>query len=176
MVFILDGFSRLDIHNNFRKELKQLPNVVDAIVVSSPESITEPRAEKLQIEIPKNDVEPRAIAISFEQLAEKHPGAELESVKMNEEDADKLLLEAKTAPDANRSQLTADSLVAYNHIRALPDEEIQLLLLKVILKEKDSWIQSLQAMLITAIQRPSVYAEIYQNNGDTMSTRTKKSL
>jgi hypothetical protein len=174
MVFILDGFSRLDIHNNFRKELKQLPNVVDAIVVSSPESITEPRAEKLQIEIPKNDVEPRAIAISFEQLAEKHPGAELESVKMNEEDADKLLLEAKTAPDANRSQLTADSLVAYNHIRALPDEEIQLLLLKVILKEKDSWIQSLQAMLMTALKRPSLYAETYHNNGDTMSQGPKK--
>jgi len=174
MVFIWDGFSRLDIHNNFRKELKQLPNVVDAIVVSSPESITEPRAEKLQSEIPKNDVDPRAIAISFEQLAEKHPGAELESVKMNEEDTDKLLLEAKTAPDANRSQLTADSLVAYNHIRALPDEEIQLLLLKVILKEKDSWIQSLQAMLMTALKRPSLYAETYHNNGDTMSQGPKK--
>lgn len=174
VVFLWDGFSRLDIHNNLTKKLKQLPGVVDAIVVSCPESITEPRAEKLQIEIPKNDVDPRAIAISFEQLAEKHPGAELESVKMNEEDADKLLLEAKTAPDANRSQLTADSLVAYNHIKALPDEEIQLLLLKVILKEKDSWIQSLQAMLMTALKRPSLYAETYHNNGDTMSQGPKK--
>ena len=174
VVFLWDGFSRLDIHNNLTKKIKQLPGVVDAIVVSCPESITEPRAEKLQIEIPKNDVDPRAIAISFEQLAEKHPGAELESVKMNEEDADKLLLEAKTAPDANRSQLTADSLVAYNHIKALPDEEIQLLLLKVILKEKDSWIQSLQAMLMTALKRPSLYAETYHNNGDTMSQGPKK--
>jgi hypothetical protein len=174
VVFLWDGFSRLDIHNNLTKKIKQLPGVVDAIVVSCPESITEPRAEKLQIEIPKNDVDPRAIAISFEQLAEKHPGAELESVKMNEEDADKLLLEAKTAPDANRSQFTADSLVAYNHIKALPDEEIQLLLLKVILKEKDSWIQSLQAMLMTALKRPSLYAETYHNNGDTMSQGPKK--
>lgn len=168
VVFLWDGFSRLDIHN-LTKEIKQLPGVVDVIVVSCPESITEPRAEKLQIEIPKNDVDPRAIAISFEQLAEKHPGAELESVKMNEEDTDKLLLEAKTAPDADRSKLSADYLVAYNHIKALPDEEI-----KLLLKEKDSRIQSLEAMIMTALKRPSFYAETYQNNGDTMSRGPKK--
>ncbi|MEG4202730.1 hypothetical protein QUA20_02190 [Microcoleus sp. Pol7_A1] len=168
VVFLWDGFSRLDIHNKLTKELKQLPGVVDAIVVSCPESITEPRAEKLQIEIPKNDVDPRAIAISFEQLAEKHPGAELESVKMNERGTDKLLLEAKTAPDADHSKLSADYLVTYNNIKALPEE------IKIILKEKDSRIQSLESMIITALKSPSLYAETYHNNGDTMSQGSKK--
>ncbi|MEG4225469.1 hypothetical protein QUA35_05650 [Microcoleus sp. N9_B2] len=168
VVFVWDGFSRLDIHNNLTKEIKQLPGVVDAIVMSYPESITEPRAEKLQIEIPKNDVDPRAIAISFEQLAEKHPGAELESVKMNERGTDKLLLEAKTAPDADHSKLSADYLVTYNNIKALPEE------IKLILKEKDSRIQSLEAMIIIGLKSPSLYAETYHNNGDTMSQGSKK--
>jgi len=168
VVFFWDESRQFDLHNRLRKEIKQLRGVVDVVVVSCPESIIAPRSEKLQIEIPKNDVDTSAIAISFERLAEKHPGAELEIITMKERDADKLLLEAKTAPDADRSQLSADYLVTYNQIKALPED------VKLLLKEKDSRIQSLEDMLKTAIQRPSVYAEIYQNNGDTMSQGQKK--
>ncbi|MEG4507177.1 hypothetical protein QUA81_25990 [Microcoleus sp. F6_B4] len=168
VVFFWDESRQFDLHNRLRKEIKQLRGVVDAVVVSCPESIIAPRSEKLQIEIPKNDVDTNAIAISFDRLAEKHPGAELEIITMKERDADKLLLEAKTAPDADRSQLSADYLVTYNQIKALPED------VKLLLKEKDSRIQSLEDMLKTAIQRPSVYAETYQNNGDTMSQGPKK--
>ncbi|MEG3955930.1 PD-(D/E)XK nuclease domain-containing protein [Microcoleus sp. herbarium2] len=168
VVFFWDESRQFDLHNRLRKEIKQLRGVVDAVVVSCPESIIAPRSEKLQIEIPKNDVDTSAIAISFDRLAEKHPGAELEIITMKERDADKLLLEAKTAPDADRSQLSADYLVTYNQIKALPED------VKLLLKEKDSRIQSLEDMLKTAIQRPSVYAETYQNNGDTMSQGPKK--
>lgn len=43
------------------------------------------------------DVDPRAIAISFKQLAENHPEADLRIVGMEVRGEDKFLLRAKTA-------------------------------------------------------------------------------
>ncbi|MFN6564282.1 MAG: hypothetical protein RMY28_031440 [Nostoc sp. ChiSLP01] len=44
-----------------------------------------------------------AIAISFKQLAENHPDAELEIVAMEKQGQDKFLLDAKTAMAADKS-------------------------------------------------------------------------
>jgi uncharacterized protein YjbI with pentapeptide repeats len=110
------------------------------------------------------DVDPRAIAISFKQLAEKHPEAGLEIVAMEKRGGDKFLLKAATAPDANHSELNAEYFETYNEIKALAEREI-----KVLIEEKDSRISSLENMIATALQRPSFYAENYHNQGDTMS-------
>lgn len=53
-------------------------------------------------------VDPRAIAISFKQLAENHPHAELEIVAMEKRGQDKFLLRAKTAATADKSELSAE--------------------------------------------------------------------
>jgi uncharacterized protein YjbI with pentapeptide repeats len=110
------------------------------------------------------DVDPRAIAISFKELAEKHPEAELEIVAMEKRGGDKFLLRAATAPDANHSELNAEYFDTYNEIKALAEREI-----KALIEEKDSRISSLENMIATALQRPSFYAENYHNQGDTMS-------
>ena len=110
------------------------------------------------------DVDPRAIAISFKELAEKHPEAGLEIVAMEKRGGDKFLLKAATAPDANHSELNAEYFETYNEIKALAEREI-----KVLIEEKDSRISSLENMIATALQRPSFYAENYHNQGDTMS-------
>jgi hypothetical protein len=109
------------------------------------------------------DVDPRAIAISFKELAENHPEAELEIVAMEKRGGDKFLLRAATAPDANHSELNAEYFTTYNQVKALAEQEIQ-----VLLKEKDNRICSLENMIATALQRPSFYAENYHNQGDTM--------
>jgi hypothetical protein len=110
------------------------------------------------------DVDPRAIAISFKELAEKHPEAELEIVAMEKRGGDKFMLRVATAPDANHSELNAEYFETYNEIKALAEREI-----KVLIEEKDSRISSLENMIATALQRPSFYAENYHNQGDTMS-------
>ncbi|MEJ6486928.1 pentapeptide repeat-containing protein [Nostoc punctiforme UO1] len=51
-------------------------------------------------------VDPRAIAISFKQLAENHPDAELEIMAIEKRSENNFLLRAKTVPTANKSQLT----------------------------------------------------------------------
>jgi hypothetical protein len=112
------------------------------------------------------DVDPRAIAISFKELAENHPEAELEIVAMEKRGGDKFLLRAATAPDANHSELNAEYFATYNEIKALAEQELQ-----ALLKEKDNRIHSLENMIATALQRPSFYAETYHNQGDTMSER-----
>ena len=82
----------------------------------------------LKRQMRRKGVDPRAIAISFKQLAENHPNAELEIVAMEKRGLDKFLLRAKTAPDADKSQLSQEYFDTYNEIKALPEQEIKLLI------------------------------------------------
>lgn len=102
-------------------------------------------------------VDPRAIAISFKQLAENHPDAELEIVAMEKRGQDKFLLRAKTAATADKSELNAEYFDTYNEIKALPEREI-----KLLLAEKDSRIRSLENFVAQALQRPSYYSNVEQ--------------
>ncbi|NJN09626.1 MAG: hypothetical protein HC815_17215 [Richelia sp. RM1_1_1] len=98
-------------------------------------------------------VDPRAIAISFKELAENNPDAELEIVAMEKRGEDKFLLRAKTAPEADKSELSAEYFKTYNQIKALAEKEI-----KLLLAEKDSQISRLEIMVMTALERPSFYS------------------
>ncbi|MEH1839719.1 MAG: pentapeptide repeat-containing protein [Nostoc sp.] len=103
------------------------------------------------------EVDPRAIAISFKQLAENHPDAELEIVAMEKRGQDKFLLRAKTAIAADKSYLSAEYFDTYNEIKGLPEREI-----KLLLEEKDSRIRSLENFVNQALQRPSFYSNVEQ--------------
>ena len=99
------------------------------------------------------NVDPRAIAISFKELAEKNPDAELEIVGMEKRDQDKFLLRAKTAPEADKSQLSAEYFEIYNHVKALAEKEV-----KTLIAEKNSRIRSLENFVHTSLQRPNFYS------------------
>ncbi|MGL5943786.1 MAG: pentapeptide repeat-containing protein [Waterburya sp.] len=102
-------------------------------------------------------VDPRAIAISWKQLEENNPDAELKFSSMEVKGEDNLLLRLKTAPDANLSKLNAKYFDTYNHFK----EES-----KKLLAEKDNRIQALETMVNTALQCPGFYAENYNHQGD----------
>ncbi|MHC5761893.1 pentapeptide repeat-containing protein [Nostoc sp.] len=114
-------------------------------------------------------VDPRAIAISFKELAENHPEAELEIVAMEKRGEDKFLLRAKTADTADKSQLSAEYFDIYNQLKALAEQEI-----KALIAEKDGRIRNLETMVMTALQSPKFYAENYHNQGDTMPEDSKR--
>ncbi|NJO29656.1 MAG: pentapeptide repeat-containing protein [Richelia sp. SL_2_1] len=109
-------------------------------------------------------VDPRAIAISFKELAEKNPDAELEIVAMEKRGDDKFLLRAKTAPSADKSELSGQYFDTYNQIKGLPEREIQLLL-----AEKDNQIHRLENMVMTALERPSFYSNTQIEQVRTMT-------
>ena len=77
-------------------------------------------------------VDPRAIAISFNQLAENHPDADLQIVGMEVRGEDKFLLRAKTAPDADKSELSAEYIAIYNELKALAEKELQKLIAEFV--------------------------------------------
>ncbi|MBD2459077.1 pentapeptide repeat-containing protein [Nostoc sp. FACHB-87] len=116
-------------------------------------------------------VDPRAIAISFKQLAENHPEADLRIVGMEVRGEDKFLLRAKTAIAADKSELSAKYFTMYNQLKALAEQEVQKLI-----AEKDNRITDLQNMVVTALQRPSFYAQTYQNQGDTIMPEGSKQV
>ncbi|MGF1676415.1 MAG: pentapeptide repeat-containing protein, partial [Rivularia sp. (in: cyanobacteria)] len=109
-------------------------------------------------------VDPRAIAISFKELAENNPDAELEIVAMEKRGDDKFLLRAKTAASADKSQLSGEYFDTYNQIKGLPEREIQLLL-----AEKNNQISRLTNMVMTALERPSFYSHTQIEQVRTMT-------
>ena len=108
-------------------------------------------------------VDPRAIAISWKKLAENNPDAQLRFASMEVKGKDNLLLRLKTAPEVDKSQLSAEYFNTYNQLKTLAEAES-----KKLLAEKDDRIQKLENMVDTALKRPSFYAENYQ--GDTSLT------
>ncbi|MBD2458480.1 pentapeptide repeat-containing protein [Nostoc sp. FACHB-87] len=109
-------------------------------------------------------VDPRAIAISFKQLAENHPDADLRIVGMEVRGEDKFLLRAKTAAKADKSELSAEYFDTYNEIKGLPEREI-----KLLLEEKDSRIRSLENFVNQALQRPNFYSSTQIEKVNTMT-------
>ena len=111
-------------------------------------------------------VDPRAIAISFKELAENNPDAELGIVAMEKRGEDKFLLRAKTIPEADKSELSAEYFETYNQIKGLPENQIQLLL-----AEKDNQIRRLENMVMTALERPSFYSSTSVEKVDNMTNQ-----
>lgn len=92
-------------------------------------------------------VDPRAIAISFKQLAENHPDAELRIVGMEVRGGDKFLIRAKTVPEADKSQLSQEYFDNYNQLNGLSEQDI-----KLLLQEQGSEIHDLKKSVQSMLQ------------------------
>ncbi len=101
-------------------------------------------------------VDPRAIAISFKELAENNPDAELEIVAMEKRGEDKFLLRAKAAPEANKSELSGQYFETYNEIKGLPESEIKLVLAKL-----DEKVRNLESSINQTLQPSTYYSNVY---------------
>lgn len=110
-------------------------------------------------------VDPRAIAIALNKLFENNPDAQL-GIQAMEKRGDNFLIRLATSPEANRSQLSAEYFKDYNQIKALNE------VLKARLSEKDDRIKSLDIMIATLVNRPTLYAVNYHNIGDPMSDKS----
>ncbi len=109
-------------------------------------------------------VDPRAIAIAFKELAERHPDARLAIVAIEKRGEDKILLRAQTAPQADKSALSAEYHDAYNRIKGLSPEQIA-----IIITEKDDRIKWLQQTIETTLQRPNYFSNHNIHKVDTMT-------
>ena len=92
-------------------------------------------------------VDPRAIAISFKELTENNPDAELEIVAMEKRGGDKFLLRVEATPEADKSQLSADYFNTYNQIKGLPEQE-----LKALIADNSQQIRKLENVVTTVLK------------------------
>ncbi|BCL40218.1 pentapeptide repeat-containing protein [Nostoc sp. MS1] len=110
-------------------------------------------------------VDPRAIAVAFKELAENNPDAELEILAIERRGEDKILIRAKTATTANKSELSKEYFINYNQLKALAEKDFI-----ALIREKESQISKLETMITTTLERPSFYAETYIDKGDIKMT------
>jgi uncharacterized protein YjbI with pentapeptide repeats len=113
-------------------------------------------------------VDPRAIAISWKQLAENNPDAKLQFASMEVKGEDNLLLRLKTAPDTDLSKLSTEYFDTYNQLKTLAEADS-----KRLIAEKDNRIQALESLVNTALKRPGFYAENYNHQGDNEMNSNK---
>ncbi|MEA5567790.1 pentapeptide repeat-containing protein [Anabaena sp. UHCC 0399] len=116
-------------------------------------------------------VDPRAIAIAFKELAENNLNAELEIVAIERRGEGKILLRAKTVSTANKSELSKEYFINYNQLKALAEQDF-----KALIAEKEYQINRLETMITTTLERPSFYAENYNNQGDTIMPDSSKQV
>ena len=94
-------------------------------------------------------IDPRAIAISWKQLVENNPEANLQFAAMEVKGKDNLLLRFKAALKADLSHLNAEYFNIYNYFKALADAES-----KKLIVEKDNRIQQLEKFVMTGLNSP----------------------
>ena len=99
------------------------------------------------------NVDPKAIALSWKELAENNPDADLRFASMEVKGEDNLLLRLKTALDADKSQLSTEYFEKYNQIKALNEAN------KMLLTEKSERIKELETMVKLALKTPKYYSE-----------------
>ena len=114
-------------------------------------------------------VDPRAVAIAFNELRDQNPDAGLEIVSMEKRgwNRDKFLLRAETTPAANLSELHSQYFDLYDHLLTLPPEAIQALLI-----EKDKHAKQLAGLIGTAIAQPKTQIDTYNSQGDTTMSQS----
>lgn len=110
------------------------------------------------------DVDPRAIAVAFKELAGNNPDAELEIVAVERRGEDKILLRVKTATTANKSELSKEYFINYNQLKSLAEKDFQ-----ALIDQQNSIIAYLSTMVSTALKRPSFFSNIYVEQGGTMT-------
>ncbi|MEO0455954.1 MAG: pentapeptide repeat-containing protein [Cyanobacteria bacterium P01_A01_bin.114] len=111
-------------------------------------------------------VDPRIVAVAFNELRENNPDSQLEVISMERRGKrrDKFLFRAEAAPQANLAELHAQYFDRYQELLALPPQT-----LVAILMEKESQTTLLANMVSTAVNRSNIYAKNYQNQGGTVS-------
>jgi uncharacterized protein YjbI with pentapeptide repeats len=110
------------------------------------------------------NIDPRAISIAFKNLSQNHPEADLEIVAMEKRGQSSFNLKVRTAPTANKSELSAEYFDDYNRLKTLPEARLLLL-------EKDDRIRNLEQMINTALNQPNFNIQNVQ--GDIMSEQNR---
>lgn len=116
-------------------------------------------------------IDPRLIALAFEQLIENNPDADIElvSIEKKGQNKDKVVIRAETAPKADHAVLNAKYSEDLAYLQSLPPEAIRALLI-----ERESTIRLLSGLIEAKHKPPDAHISISTTHieGDPMSDKS----
>lgn len=102
-------------------------------------------------------IDPGLSALALQQLAQRHPEAELQIVSLKAKEGDKVQIRALVSKDAERERMSQEFDAIYATLTALPAGERQQLLRNLL--DTDGRNRQLAAMLLAALNDGKFYAE-----------------
>ncbi len=120
-------------------------------------------------------IDPRLIALAFEQLIENNPDADIELVSIEKKgrNKDKVVIRAETSPQADHTVLNAKYSEDLAYLQSLPPEAIRALLI-----ERESTIRLLSGLIEAKHKPPDAHISISPTistthiEGDPMSDKS----
>jgi uncharacterized protein YjbI with pentapeptide repeats len=131
---------------------------------TDPRSVT--RAAKTLDLMQRDAIDPAASALALQQLAQRHPEANLEIVSLKAKGGEKVQIRALVSDKAQRSEMSEEFQTLYTAMTALPKADLERVLSNIV--HKDEQIRQLEAMVLAAVTNDSFYVETRIKPGGTV--------
>lgn len=109
--------------------------------------------------IQRDAINPAVSALAVQQLAQRHPDAQMEIVSLKAKDGEKLQIRSLVSDEANRAKMSEEFHQIYRAMSVLPPTDLERLTRNIV--HKDENVRQLEAMLMAAVSHESFYAETH---------------
>lgn len=131
---------------------------------TDPRSVT--RASRTLDLMQRDVIDPAISALALQQLAQRHPEANLEIISLKASGGEKMQIRALVSDQAQRAEMSEEYHALYSAMSALPRVDLERVLSNIV--HKDEQIRQLEAMVLAAAKNDSFYAEIRIKPGGTV--------
>lgn len=105
----------------------------------------------------EQSIDPAISALAVQELAQRHPEAQMEIISLKAKDGDKVQIRTVVSDAAERNRMSEEFHAIYAAMQSLPAGEREQLLRNIV--EKDTQIQQLSSMLLAAFSQQAFYVE-----------------
>jgi hypothetical protein len=116
--------------------------------------------------IQRAHIDPAVSALALQQLAQRHPEANLEVVSLKAKNGNTVQIRALVSDQAQRAALSEEFQSLYNAMTALPRLDLERVLSNIV--QKDEQIRQLEAMVLAAVNNDAFYVEARIKPGGTV--------
>ena len=116
--------------------------------------------------IQRNRIDPAVSALAVQQLAQRHPEANLEVVSLKAKNGDTVQIRTLVSDESKRADLSEEFRSIYNAMTALPRMDLERVLSNIV--QKDEQIRQLEAMVLAAVNNDTFYVEARIKPGGTV--------
>lgn len=116
--------------------------------------------------IQRDQIDPAVSALALQQLAQRHPEANLEVVSLKAKNGDTVQIRALVSDQAQRATMSEEFQSLYHAMTALPRLDLERVLSNIV--QKDEQIRQLETMVLAAVNNDAFYVEARIKPGGTV--------